>query len=74
MALLFAAIAVEAIAGVPVSSTALDVLRRMPLLLATTGIACLVGYGPRRHSELRASQHPSEHPSEHADRRSGGAR
>ncbi|MQC19244.1 MAG: hypothetical protein DWG83_01565 [Chloroflexi bacterium] len=44
MTLLFVGIAVEAIANTPVSAVAADVLRRMPLLLATTGIAYLVGY------------------------------
>lgn len=47
LALLFVAIAVEALAGLPVASTSADVLRRTPLLLATTSVAFLVTYRPR---------------------------
>jgi len=47
LALLFAAIAVEAAAGIPVASTGFEVARRMPLLLATLTVAWLVGFTPR---------------------------
>ena len=47
LALLFAAIAVEALAGVPVASTTTEVARRVPLLLATVSVALLVSYRPR---------------------------
>ena len=47
LALLFVAIAVESLAGLPVASTSADVLRRTPLLLATTSVAFLITYRPR---------------------------
>lgn len=47
LALLFAAIAVEALAGLPVSSTTAEVARRTPLLLATVSVAFIVTYRPR---------------------------
>lgn len=47
LALLFVAITVEALAGLPVASTSAEVLRRTPLLLATTSVAFLVTYRPR---------------------------
>lgn len=47
LALLFVAIAVEALAGMPVASTSAEVLRRTPLLLATTSVAFFVTYRPR---------------------------
>lgn len=45
LALLFAAIAVESLAGVPVADTSIEVGRRIPLLLATVSVAFLVSYG-----------------------------
>ncbi len=56
MMLLFTGIAVEAIAGVPVGMASTDVLRQMPLLLATTGIAYLVGYRPHRRTGQRSGR------------------
>jgi len=47
LALLFAAIAVEALAGLPVASTSAEVARRTPLLLATVSVALFVSYRPR---------------------------
>lgn len=47
LALLLAGVAVEAIAGLPVASTSTEVVRRVPLLAATVGIAGLVAYRPR---------------------------
>lgn len=47
LALLFVAVALEAVAGLPVADTSAEVWRRTPLLLATTGIAFLVSYRPR---------------------------
>lgn len=47
LALLFVGIAVEALAGLPVASASADILRRTPLLLATTSVAFLVTYRPR---------------------------
>ena len=46
LALLFAAITLEAVAGLPVASTATEVARRTPLLLATVSVACIVSYRP----------------------------
>jgi len=46
LALLFAAIAVEALAGLPVASTPAEVARRVPLLLATVSVAFVVSYRP----------------------------
>jgi len=46
LTLLFAGIAVETAAGVPVSATASEVVRRTPLLLATVAIAFLVSFRP----------------------------
>lgn len=45
--LLFAALALEALAGVSVSSTSAEVARRTPLLLATVSVALFVSYRPR---------------------------
>lgn len=47
LALLFAAIAVEAFAGLPVADTSAEVVRRTPLLLATVSVALVVSYRPR---------------------------
>jgi len=47
LVLLFAAIAVEALAGLPVASTSAEVARRTPLLLATVSVALFVSYRPR---------------------------
>ena len=44
LTLLFAAIAVEALAGLPVAATSTEVARRTPLLLATVGVALIVSY------------------------------
>ncbi|MGE3961149.1 MAG: hypothetical protein AB7F65_05650 [Dehalococcoidia bacterium] len=44
LALLFIALSVEALAGLPVAATSAEVARRTPLLLATTGVAILVSY------------------------------
>ncbi len=45
LAVLFGGLALEALAGLPVADHAAEVLRRVPLLLATTGIAYLVTSG-----------------------------
>jgi hypothetical protein len=45
LALLFAAVAIEALAGIPVADTSAEVVRRTPLLLATVSVAFLVSYG-----------------------------
>lgn len=50
LALLFVGIAVESLAAIAVSSTALEVARRTPLLLATLSIATLVSYGSNTSS------------------------
>ena len=47
LVLLFSAIALEALAGLPVASTSSEVARRTPLLLATVSVALLVSYRPR---------------------------
>jgi len=47
LVLLFAAIAAEALAGLPVASTSAEVARRTPLLLATVSVAIFVSYRPR---------------------------
>lgn len=44
LAVLFAGVALEALAGLPVADTTAEVARRVPLLLATTGVAYLVSY------------------------------
>ena len=46
LALLFAALAVETLVGLPVASNGIEVARRTPLLLATVAVAFLVSYGP----------------------------
>jgi len=46
LAMLFAGVSLEALAGLPVADTAGEVARRVPLLLATTGIAYLVSFRP----------------------------
>lgn len=46
LALLSAGVAIEALAGLPVADTSTEVARRVPLLLATTGVAYLVSYRP----------------------------
>lgn len=44
LTLLFAAVAVEALAGLPVAATSAEVARRTPLLLATVGVALIISY------------------------------
>ena len=46
LALLFLAIALEALAAIPIGASAAEVMRRTPLLVATVGIAFVVSYRP----------------------------
>lgn len=55
LALLFAGVAVEAFASIPVVASAAEVLRRVPLLLGTLTVAVLVAWGgpPAREGGAR---------------------
>jgi hypothetical protein len=55
LALFCAAVALEALAGIPAASTAAEVVRRTPLLLTTWAIAVLVAYRPMASAPVARS-------------------